>query len=236
MARIIARDNAGGADSRVRDWRTGVPASPRPQSRVARVDQAAEARSRAAAILLHARAQARAVIATAQATAHAVASAERQQAWESGYADGLAQAQRDSTVLVQRLASIVANTAVAHEAGLRNLDREALALVLAITRSIVKREVQCAPATILSVVRTALEELSLQASVLLRVHPTDAQVLQSHLPALDIPPSATVSIVADDAISPGGCLIESGAGCVDATIETQLDRIGHLLREHLHAA
>jgi len=37
--------------------------------------------------------------------------------------------------------------------------------------------------------------------------------------------------VSDERLSPGGCIIEAGAGTVDARIETQMDEIANAFRE-----
>lgn len=225
MGRIITRPDAGSAAPLTRDWRTCAT----------RLDGTAPGRSQAATILLNARSQARAIFADAQATAHAVAAAERQQAWDSGYADGAAQARRQGAVAVQQLGALVANAALAHEESARNMDEEALALVIAITREVVRREIATAPETILLIARAALNELSLTTSVLLRVHPDDQEVLQAQVPALGLAPSIHVSVVADETIAPGGCLVESGAGRIDGTLEGRLARIEAQLREGLYS-
>jgi flagellar assembly protein FliH len=224
VSRIITRTDTGAAHG-------PLPAAWREST--ARMAEAAGARARAAAMLLNARAQAREIITAAQAAGREVAQAERQHAWESGYAEGMEQARRDMAMIAQRLAALVTNAAIAHEASLRNRDEELLALALAMTRAIVRHEVQTAPETILAVARAALQEMSIEHSVLLRVHPDDAAVIEAQLPALGLPPSVHVSVVADAALSPGGCQVEGGASRVDGRIETQLARMESLLHEHL---
>jgi flagellar assembly protein FliH len=226
MGRILTRPETAGAPPVTRDWRACAT----------RMDGTVTGRSQAATILLHARAQARAIIADAQVTAQAVAAAERQQAWESGYAEGLVQAQREGAFLVQRLSALVAGAAQAHEESVRNMDEEVLALVMALTREIVRREVATVPETILQVARAALDELSVTTSVVLRVHPDDQAIVQEQLPALGLAPSVQVAVVADEGIAPGGLLVESGAGRVDGTLDARLQRIEALLQEGLHAA
>lgn len=227
MARIIARtEGAAPPSGTARDWRACA----------ARVEQGMPARSQAATILLNARAQARAIIAEAQQMARDVAAAEHRQAWDQGYADGMARAQQQLAAVMGRLSTLAANAAIAHEAGLRNLDEEALTLALAIGRAIVRHEVSVDPDTVLGIVRAALAELSAGAAVSLRVHPDDAETLRSAVPALGLPVTTEVVVIGDPTISPGGCLVESGAARVDATIEAQIARLGHLLHEYLDAA
>ncbi len=226
MARIIARADGAAPGGTVSDWRSSA----------ARLEQGLPTRSQAATILLNARAQARAIIAEAQQMARDVAAAEQRQAWEQGYADGMAQAQQQLAAVMGRLSALIANAAIDHERGLRNLDEEALALALALGRAVIRNEVSIDPDAVLGIARAALAEMSAAAVVSLRVHPDDAEVLRSSLPALGLPATTEVVVVADPTISPGGCLVESGAARVDATIEAQVERLGELLREYLDAA
>lgn len=215
---------------------TPTPHGPLPaawRDSAARIGDVAGARARAAALLLTARAQARQIINAAQATAQDVARAERHHAWQDGYADGMEQARHDMAMIAQRLAALVTSAAVAHGASIRNQDDELLALALAMTRAIVRHEVRTAPRTVLAVAREALAEMSLESSVLLRVHPEDAELLREQVPTLDLPPSVHASVVADAAVSRGGCLVEGGGSRVDGTIEKQLERMESLLHEHL---
>lgn len=227
MARIIARSEAPAPPGMVtRDWRACA----------ARVERDMPLRSQAATMLLNARTQARTIIADAQAMARDVVAAEHRQAWDRGYADGMAQARQQLAAIAQRLSPLVSQAALSRDASLRNLDEEVLTLVLAISRAVIRQEVQLAPETILLVAQEALSDMSAGPTVVLRIHPDDEAVLQPSLPMLGLPPSIQVSMVADSTISPGGCLVESGAGRVDGTIETRIERLGDLLREHLHAA
>jgi flagellar assembly protein FliH len=185
-------------------------------------------------MLLAARARAREIVTAAQAEAVETVEAERRQAWQMGYTHGLAQAHAEMAPAMKRLATLAANAAVEHDDSLRNLDEEILALTLAVARAVLRQEVRTSPDSIAGTVRAALQEMTLATSVHFHVHPDDLDTLQSHLPALSLPPTVHATVLADPTVSRGGCLIESGACRVDGTIEKQLDRVEVLLRERLH--
>jgi flagellar biosynthesis/type III secretory pathway protein FliH len=70
--------------------------------------------------------------------------------------------------------------------------------------------------------------------VILRVHPADENVLAARRQRwLERNPAiGDLAIVADDTVGRGGCRLETEAGTVDATLETQLEVIErHLLGE-----
>ena len=67
----------------------------------------------------------------------------------------------------------------------------------------------------------------------LRVNPVQADVVKQQVPeilnlaGLD----AKVSVLADEEVTEGGCLVTTANGIVDATIETQLSIIYEALKE-----
>lgn len=203
-------------------------------------DEISTARSRAARSLLTARTQARAIMEAAQMGAQAQADDALRAGWEQGYAAGLEQARQDQATMLARLGALVSDAAVAHEEAVRNVDESVVALTLALARVVVRHEVRADPGTILDVARGALGEMAAGAVVVLRVHPADVALLEARIEHLGLPSGcplgADVTVRADETISPGGCLIESGAGRVDATLDRQLDRIGVLLHEQLGTA
>lgn len=189
------------------------------------------ARARAAQILLNSRSQAREIIAAGQE----MGLAESKRAWELGYQAGSAQAQSELAPLLQTLADIVTSAALDREQNVRNLDETVLTLVMEVAREVLRHEATVSRETVLYVVRGALNELSAGPSVAIRVNPLDLPVLEEQRLDLGVPSSIDVMLVADPAVSQGGCLIESGTGRVDATIEKQLTRIRSYFDDHLSA-
>jgi flagellar assembly protein FliH len=76
---------------------------------------------------------------------------------------------------------------------------------------------------ILAMARVALDRLGEAASTTIRLNPEDcALTLQRHG---DNPLGSRVRIVADAAVSRGGCLVESEYGFIDAAVEAQFDQV-----------
>jgi flagellar assembly protein FliH len=63
--------------------------------------------------------------------------------------------------------------------------------------------------------------------VTVRLNPADQQTLERQVQQLAavFAPLATVTVVADESISPGGCRLSTEFGSVDQQLETQLERI-----------
>jgi DNA-binding response OmpR family regulator len=86
---------------------------------------------------------------------------------------------------------------------------------------------------IVTQVRTALTHLHESGLVRIRVHPSDLPILESSRTALSQTPHGlmTLKFETDPGISPGGCLVQATSLLIDATLETQLLRLGEALQK-----
>ena len=110
---------------------------------------------------------------------------------------------------------------------------ELVKLGSAIARKIVGEELRSSDETIVSIVREALTSAHRAKSIVIRAHASDARALAKQKHELRLPAACTVDIQADSTLEPGGCVIESELGIVDARLETQLKVIeAALLRRH----
>ncbi|MCS7235350.1 MAG: FliH/SctL family protein [Armatimonadota bacterium] len=153
--------------------------------------------------------------ARAVAEAHARARAELEAAW----ADRLRRLDRlledlggqGPAVLAERFAPAV------------------VTLALAVARRIVRREVEADPALLLSWVQDAARRLHVTGELVVRLNPDDLELLRSSGVPLDRT-GVRLRWVADPSVD-GGCVVESDAGFVDATLATQLEVLKGALEE-----
>ena len=116
----------------------------------------------------------------------------------------------------------------AHAADARtDLVRLAMAIATRVTHQEALRNKLVAEA----VVADAMVLAAHSRTVSLRVNPDEEATLATYLPVLlaKIRTTASVELVGDPAVSPGGVLTEFGAGQIDARLETQLERIADQL-------
>jgi flagellar assembly protein FliH len=177
--------------------------------------------------LEEARREAEAIIAAAEAEATEIrrrAQEEAQLAAERTTAERLDQELR---ALVPALRATATGLAEAKAAWLAHWECSAVKLSTAIAARVIRREVKHAPEISLVLVREALELAVGNADVQLRMHPADAQSLAPQIENLiaEIGRLGQVSLVADGAISSGGCRVETRHGVIDHQFEAQLDRI-----------
>lgn len=107
-------------------------------------------------------------------------------------------------------------------------------IAVEVARRIVRRELTSDPGMVTRTVQAALEQMLSASQIVVRVHPLDAQVLQAQIGALaDAPDQAeAIEIVPDGSIDPGGCVVESERGIIDARLRTQFEQMqAQLLQE-----
>jgi flagellar assembly protein FliH len=106
-------------------------------------------------------------------------------------------------------------------------DHAGVKLAVAIAHRILRREVEQDPALTLEFAREALEMATGASGVVLHLSPADFKNLgeQAARLAESIGQLAPTEIVADAAVTPGGCRVETRFGQIDMQLESQLARI-----------
>lgn len=144
-----------------------------------------------------------------------------------GFAEGEAAARAASRREVEEAArqmALAARNAVAERARLRaEAERDVVRIALAIAHKILRREVRIDPHVGLGLVKAALEAVGAREMRVVRTHPALAQPLAAGLAQLGAPEN--VQVVADPSLEPGGLLVETSRGEVDASLETQFEEI-----------
>jgi flagellar assembly protein FliH len=158
---------------------------------------------------------------------------------EEGRQAAIAAAQTSlRTRLDQQLADCLAalkkaadHVTAARHAWQQHWERHTVQLAAAIAARLCRRELSRQPEITLQWVREALELAAGNAEIVLRLHPADHAALTNHVEAIakQLTGLGSVRIVADPAISAGGCRVDTQFGSLDQQIETQLGRISQEL-------
>ncbi len=154
---------------------------------------------------------------------------------EKGLAEGRAQGHAEAMSAAQAEAAKTLEgwtVALDHFEGRRDellLDARAdiLALAISIAERITKRKIQTDPAVAADQLAAALSLTVAPSRLAVRTHPDDLELTRTTLPTLlqRFTTSPNITIAADPALSRGSIVLLTDQGEVDATIETQLDRI-----------
>ena len=103
----------------------------------------------------------------------------------------------------------------------------AIQLSVAIAEKLIRRELGLKPEISSDILFKMLELAAGQRQIKLRIHPDDLKFLGNHPEEVirSMASCGDATLVADEAISRGGCVIETDHGTIDARLETQLERI-----------
>lgn len=110
---------------------------------------------------------------------------------------------------------------------LRNAEKHVVTLALAVTRRIIGREAESDREIVIYSVKEALKQAADKSSILVKVNPADMENIKSHAPELqnldrNLP---ELEFLADDKISPGGCIIVTRVGSIDGRFSSQIEEI-----------
>jgi flagellar assembly protein FliH len=104
---------------------------------------------------------------------------------------------------------------------------DAVELAVAIAERVAKQRGVVDPLVLLHNVQAALNLVAPTGVVRVAIHPSQGATLTEILPQLqsEWPSIQHAEIVEDESIAPGGCRVFTAHGCIDADLQSQLDRI-----------
>jgi type III secretion protein L len=146
----------------------------------------------------------------------------REEARRDGQAQGLAE-WNDILVRMRRDAQELAT----------NWEENMLHLSVQIARKIIGEELRQHPETILSIVREVLKTTRAGKRLILQVNESEAEFVRSQVaPLKQFLGGGEIEVVASMSVEPGGCIIDSELGIIDARLETQLKCLEEALVRH----
>jgi len=175
--------------------------------------------------------QARQILIDAKREADALRARAAQEGRKAAEAAVRAQLEREQeqkiATLMPALAQVVRDIRDAKQAWLSHWEKTAVGVAAAIAQRVIRRELAEKPEITTTLVREALELAVGSDRLRIRLSPTDHKNLmpQIEMLAREIAPLAATEILADPAVSPGGCRVETRFGLIDQTFEAQLARI-----------
>ena len=114
---------------------------------------------------------------------------------------------------------------------LASSEKDILELALRVSQKIIGRDLERDPKVVVDIVAGAIENARSAKAFTLKVNPKDGATLRDSRPKLMEAVGRTVDIaIKDDPdIQPGGCIIQTEFGTIDAQLSTQYDMLKNLL-------
>jgi flagellar assembly protein FliH len=166
-----------------------------------------------------------------QAGTQAELARARQTSFEQGLQQGREEAASAIRESAQKLAATLADL-VAFKRKLRlDAEREVVKLSLAVARRILNRELATDPDALEGIVHAALAKLQSRDVLQVRVGPQSAEIIKACIDRAGL--AGNVKVQVEPALRAGDLLIDTHAGELDASVDTQLHEIERGFAERL---
>lgn len=159
--------------------------------------------------------------------------AVKKEAHTRGKQEGRAEAEKKLHSTTQALAEALEQISGLRQSLLESSKEDMIRMIMAVSARVIRTGVDEKKEMIVNTVTDALGAAVEADEYYIRVNPEDLETVMQRQPLFLAAMKGLQNIyfIADEKISPGGCVAESRAGDVDATIETQLGEIEEHLRK-----
>ena len=159
----------------------------------------------------------------------------REQAYEEGFAAGIERAESQLEGPASALASAAAQLSAVRADAAASVEADAVDLALRIAEQAVGAAIAADPELVVEAVRGALRRLVERDRVLILVNPDDLELVRDHVGRLvgELGGIEHCEVQAERRVRPGGAIVRTSEGEVDATLETKLARAREVLEHEL---
>lgn len=155
------------------------------------------------------------------------AQAIKEQAKEQGLEEARVTAEEGASGKVKEAISTLNEAVVERKRIIKDAESEILRLALKVAEQIIKSEVSLHRDVSLNIVTDAISRVSDREQVIVRVNREDIENIKQYKDRIGsiVDGIKSLSIIEDSNVEPGGCIIETNLGYVDARISTKIAAI-----------
>lgn len=159
--------------------------------------------------------------------------ATEREARERGLAEGMRAAEESYRGKIGRVDSLSAALQDEREGFFDRVEPELVRLAVSIAEKILDQELELRPELVVDMVRSAMKRLRDRERLRVSVNPRDFEQVRSARDDLigAVDGVRKLEVVEDRRVDPGGCVIESQNGTLDARIRTQVAEITRALED-----
>ena len=183
----------------------------------------AQAEQQAQAIIQKARLEADGLLEKAKAEAEELKISAQQR----GYQDGINQAEQQADAIRRQAREVLAQAEQARADAIDALEDEITALAVEIAEKILTVQLTIDPETVMQVAAEAVQMVRDRERITIYVNPVDQPIYAAKKAELEetLSQRTVLSIISDESIKPGGCLVDTDEGLVDATIDARWQEV-----------
>ena len=202
-----------------------------------KTDQAArekiDAESEAARILAQAQSDAEKLVDDARQRVAAIEEDARKKGEDAGREEGFQEGRKEAERLIERLHVIIDKAIEKREDMINEAETQMIDLVLLISRKVIKVISENQKNVVVNNIVQALRKLKSRGDVAVRVNLADLDLATDHTRDFMkmVENVKSITILEDTSVDPGGCIIETDFGQIDARITSQLKEIEEKIME-----
>lgn len=157
----------------------------------------------------------------------------RKEGFQKGFDEGYGEGKAEVTRLIERIHTITQRLIEKRSDVIEGAETQVIQLVLLIAQKVVKVISENQRSVVINNVLQALRKLRTRGDVVIRVNLNDLKLTSDNVKDFlrQVENVKSISVVEDSTIEPGGCLIETDFGQIDARISSQLREIEDKVRE-----
>ncbi len=157
----------------------------------------------------------------------------RERAYKEGYEQGFQSGLPEVRRLIDMLKKIIELAIEKRDRIIEDAEAQIIRIILLITRKVVKAISEEERKVVVENIKAALQKVIGATEVVIRVNTVDLEIATEHkeLFLQMFEELRNITIIEDPRVDPGGCIIETDFGSVDARIATQLEEIEEKIRE-----
>jgi len=184
----------------------------------------AGARDEAEQVLAEARREAEELLAETRRVLEAERKEALDQGREAGHAEGYADGRAEVDRLIERTRTVLERAQDKRGDILADTEREIIDLVLLMSRKVIKVISDNQREVVISNVMQALRKVRDRGNIIIRVNLADLKLTTAHTKDFIkiLEGAKSIQVAEDSSVDPGGCIIETDFGEIDARISSQL--------------
>ena len=156
--------------------------------------------------------------------------------FEQGQKDGVALGEKKAQETWKKMMALLEELKVLKGKIFEETEEEIIRLSVAMARNIIKKEVAMDSDTLRRSVHHALKYLKDKSFVRVLINPDDMKMLEPYLPEFATDNKIeNFELAEDHCVDSGGCILETGFGRVNATLEGQLTELEMEMKKAFHA-
>lgn len=191
------------------------------------------AEQQAAALIQGARAQAEQLLQEARSQAEDLKRISQEQGYQEGRQQITEEMEDARRSALQEAEQLIGQARQERERLLAEVEPQTIELAVAIARRVIGRELMLHPETVQDIAREALRQARGGDELIVKVHETSYEALRAGweevVPNGDFARRCRIEV--DNRVEPGGCVVDTRSGSIDAQISTQLAVVSSALKQ-----